>query len=229
MTREEIIERAIKGVTRGKKYCDDIEFSPEDAARTERDFLCMVVEAAIKAGATTVNIPDTVGYATPQEYGSVIALLKNRVPNIDQAVISTHCHNDLGLAVANSLAACRGRRAADRMHHQRHRRAGGQLLARRNRDGAARRGTITTRSARASTPPRSIPPAAWSVDLTGLVVQRNKAIVGENAFAHESGIHQDGVLKYRETYEIMDPTDVGIPKTDWCWASTPAGMPSKIA
>src|SRR5687767_5831752 len=105
MSREEIIQRAIAGVKRAAAYCDDIEFSPEDAARTERDFLCQVVEAAINAGATTVNIPDTVGYATPQDYGSVIALLKNRVPNIDRAVISTHCHDDLGMAVANSLAA----------------------------------------------------------------------------------------------------------------------------
>src|SRR5918911_4567107 len=105
MTREEIVARAVAGVKRAVGYCDDIEFSPEDAARTERDFLCQVVEAAIDAGATTVNIPDTVGYATPQEYGAVIAMLKNKVPNIDKAVISTHCHNDLGLAVANSLAA----------------------------------------------------------------------------------------------------------------------------
>src|SRR6185295_18421299 len=105
MDKAEIIERAVRGVQRAVGYCDNVEFSPEDAARTEPDFLCQVVEAAIEAGATTVNIPDTVGYATPEEYGATIALLKNRVPNIDKAVISTHCHNDLGLAVANSLAA----------------------------------------------------------------------------------------------------------------------------
>ncbi|QDU26422.1 2-isopropylmalate synthase [Anatilimnocola aggregata] len=213
MTREEIIERAIKGVKRGKAVCDDIEFSPEDAARTERDFLCQVVEAAINAGATTVNIPDTVGYTTPQEYGSVIALLKNRVPNIDKAVISTHCHNDLGLAVANSLAAVEngagqiectingiGERAGNCSLEE-------VVMALKTREDHYQ---CTTRIVT----PRLVPTSRQLSSITGLQVQRNKAIVGRNAFAHEAGIHQDGMLKERTTYEIMRPEDVGFQKTD---------------
>ena len=137
MTREEIVQRAVEGVKRAAGYCDDVEFSPEDAARTEHDFLCQVVEAAIDAGATTVNIPDTVGYATPAHMGETINMLMNRVPNIDKAVISIHCHNDLGLAVANSLAAVRKRRRTDRVHDQRNWRTGRQLFAGRSRDGHA--------------------------------------------------------------------------------------------
>src|SRR4029434_1271881 len=181
MTREEIIERAIKGVKRACSYCDDVEFSPEDAARTERDFLCQVVEAAITAGATTVNIPDTVGYATPQEYGSVIALLKNRVPNIDKAVISTHCHNDLGLAVANSLAAVEngagqvectingiGERAGNCSLEE-------VVMAMRTRADFYHCETgINT--------PRLVPTSRLVAAVTGIQVQRNKAIVGRNAF-----------------------------------------------
>jgi 2-isopropylmalate synthase len=213
MTREEIIERAVKGVTRAVGYCDDVEFSPEDAARTERDFLCQVVEAAIEAGATTVNIPDTVGYATPQEYGATIALLKNRVPNIDKAVISTHCHNDLGLAVANSLAAVEngagqiectingiGERAGNCSLEE-------VVMAMRTRADHYHCTTgINT--------PRLVPTSRLVSSITGLHVQRNKAIVGRNAFAHEAGIHQDGMLKERSTYEIMRPEDVGFQHTD---------------
>src|SRR6187399_2722154 len=213
MTREEIVARAVAGVKRAVSYCDDVEFSPEDAARTERDFLCQVVEAAIAAGATTVNIPDTVGYATPQEYGSTIALLKNRVPNIDKAVISTHCHNDLGLAVANSLAAVEngagqiectingiGERAGNCSLEE-------VVMAMRTRADFYHCSTrIVT--------PRLVPTSRLVTSITGMQVQRNKAIVGRNAFAHEAGIHQDGMLKERRTYEIMSPEDVGFKATD---------------
>ena len=213
MTREEIIQRAVEGVKRAAGYCDDIEFSPEDAVRTEPDFLCEVVEAAIAAGATTVNIPDTVGYATPQHMGKVIIDLKNRVPNIDQAIISIHCHNDLGLAVANSLAAVEvgagqiectingiGERAGNCSLEE-------VVMALRTRGDYYQHSTeINTE--------RLVPTSRLVSSITGLQVQRNKAIVGRNAFAHEAGIHQDGMLKERTTYEIMRPEDVGLSKTD---------------
>lgn len=213
MTREEITQRAIAGVRRACSYCDDVEFSPEDAARTEHDFLCEVVEAAIAAGATTVNIPDTVGYATPQDYGGVIAMLRNRVPNIDKAVISTHCHDDLGLAVANSLAGVEngagqiectingiGERAGNASLEE-------VVMAMKTRQDHYQCVTgVNT--------PRLVPTSRLLVSITGLQVQRNKAIVGRNAFAHEAGIHQDGMLKERRTYEIMLPEDVGFQATD---------------
>ena len=213
MTREEIVHRAIAGVQRAAAYCDDIEFSPEDAARTEHDFLCEVVEAAISAGATTVNIPDTVGYALPFQYGETIGMLRDRVPNIDKATISVHCHNDLGLAVANSLAA---------VQH-----GAGQIECTINGIGE-RAGNcaleevvmaIKTRSdvydcnTRIHTE-RLVPTSRLVSSITGINVQRNKAIVGRNAFAHEAGIHQDGMLKERTTYEIMRPEDVGFARTD---------------
>jgi len=213
MGKEEIIERAVESVKRAKSYCDNIEFSPEDAARTEPDFLCSVVEAAIKAGATTVNIPDTVGYATPSHFAGVIKNLKNRVPNIDRAVISVHCHDDLGMAVANSLAAVEngagqiectingiGERAGNCSLEE-------VVMAMRTRsDHYHTRTNIHT--------PRLVPTSRLLSNITGLQVQRNKAIVGRNAFAHEAGIHQDGMLKERTTYEIMRPEDVGFTKTD---------------
>lgn len=213
MTREEILARAVAGVKRAAAHCDDVEFSPEDAARTEHDFLCQVVEAAINAGATTVNIPDTVGYATPQHMYNVISMLKNRVPNIDKAVISTHCHDDLGLAVANSLAAVEagagqiectingiGERAGNCSLEE-------VVMALRTRHDVYHATTnIQTK--------RLVPTSRLVSSLTGLHVQRNKAIVGRNAFAHESGIHQDGMLKEPTTYEIIRPEDVGFAKTD---------------
>jgi 2-isopropylmalate synthase len=213
MTQEEIIERAVAGVRQAAGYCDDVEFSPEDAARTEHDFLCRVVEAAIEAGATTVNIPDTVGYASPAEMGRAIAALCQRVPNIDKAVISVHCHDDLGLAVANSLAAVEhgagqvectingiGERAGNCSLEE-------VVMAMRTRSDFYRCQTrINTR--------RLVPTSRLVSSITGLQVQRNKAIVGRNAFAHEAGIHQDGMLKERTTYEIMRPEDVGFAKTD---------------
>jgi 2-isopropylmalate synthase len=213
MNKEEIIERAVAGVRRAAGYCDDIEFSPEDAARTEVDFLCAVVEAAIGAGATTVNIPDTVGYATPTHMGNIIRLLRDRVANIDRAVISVHCHNDLGLAVANSLAAVEagagqiectingiGERAGNCSLEE-------VVMALRTRADYYHCTTgIRTQ--------RLVPTSRLVCNVTGQQVQRNKAIVGRNAFAHEAGIHQDGMLKERSTYEIMRPEDVGFTKTD---------------
>lgn len=213
MTREEIIQRAVKGVQRAVSYCGNVEFSPEDAARTEHDFLCQVVEAAIAAGATTVNIPDTVGYATPAQMGSLIAMLRNRVPNIDKAVISVHCHNDLGLAVANSLAAVEnGAGQVECTINGIGERAGNCsleeiVMALRTRlDYFGCETSINTS--------RLVPTSRLVSSITGLQVQRHKAIVGRNAFAHEAGIHQDGWLKERTTYEIMRPEDVGFTKSD---------------
>jgi 2-isopropylmalate synthase len=213
MTCDEIVQRAVDGVKRAASYCDDIEFSPEDAVRTEHDFLCRVVEAAIDAGATTINIPDTVGYATPTQMGDTISTLRNRVPNIDRAVISIHCHNDLGLAVANSLAAVQhGARQIECTINGIGERAGNcsleeVVMAMRTRsDTYGCQTRIDTR--------RLVPTSRLVSGITGLHVQRNKAIVGRNAFAHEAGIHQDGMLKERTTYEIMRPEDVGFAKTD---------------
>ncbi len=213
MTTDEIVARAVAGVQRAKRHCDDIEFSPEDAARTEHDFLCRVVEAAIDAGATTVNIPDTVGYATPQQMGATIAMLKNRVPNIDRAVISVHCHNDLGLAVANSLSGVEnGAGQIECTINGIGERAGNCALEevvmalRTRQDFYGCETAINTR--------RLVPTSRLLSSITGMQVQRNKAIVGRNAFAHEAGIHQDGMLKERRTYEIMAPEDVGFQKTD---------------
>ncbi len=213
MTPDEIVERAVAGVARAKSYCDNVEFSPEDAARTEIDFLCRVVEAVIAAGATTVNIPDTVGYAVPAQMGQCIKNLMNRVPNIDKAVISIHCHDDLGLAVANSLAAIEngagqvectingiGERAGNCSLEE-------VVMALRTRSDYFNADTaINSR--------KLVPASKLLSKITGLEVQRNKAIVGRNAFAHEAGIHQDGMLKERTTYEIMKPEDVGLECTD---------------
>ncbi|MFM7070439.1 MAG: 2-isopropylmalate synthase [Planctomycetota bacterium] len=213
MTTDEIVARAVAGVQRAKRHCDDIEFSPEDAARTEHDFLCRVVEAAIEAGATTVNIPDTVGYATPQQMGATIAMLRNRVPNIDRAVISVHCHNDLGLAVANSLSGVEnGAGQIECTINGIGERAGNCALEevvmalRTRQDFYGCETSVNTR--------RLVPTSRLLSSITGMQVQRNKAIVGRNAFAHEAGIHQDGMLKERRTYEIMAPEDVGFQKTD---------------
>ncbi|MGD0656008.1 MAG: 2-isopropylmalate synthase [Thermoguttaceae bacterium] len=213
MDKDEIIRNAVEGVKRAKGYCQNIEFSPEDASRTESDFLCKVVEAAINAGATTVNIPDTVGYATPNHMGEVIRILRNRVPNIEKAVISVHCHNDLGLAVANSLAAVEaGAGQVECTINGLGERAGNCsleeiVMALRTRHDYYHASTqIATR--------RLVPTSRLVANITGIQVQRNKAIVGQNAFAHEAGIHQDGMLKERTTYEIMRPEDVGLSMTD---------------
>jgi 2-isopropylmalate synthase len=213
MTPGEIVHRAVEGVKRARGYCDNVEFSPEDAARTELDFLAEVVEKAIEAGATTVNIPDTVGYAVPQHYAAIIRHLKATVPNINQAVISVHCHNDLGLAVANSLAAVgEGARQIECTINGIGERAGNcaleeVVMALRTRaDFFGLQTGINSKLL--------FPTSRRVAHVTGIQVQRNKAIVGQNAFAHEAGIHQHGMLKHRETYEIMRPEDVGIPKTE---------------
>jgi len=209
MAEEEIVRRTAEMVARARDYCENIEFSPEDASRTELDFLCQVVETAIDAGATTVNIPDTVGYATPSHYYNVIRTLKTQVPNIDKAIISTHCHNDLGLAVANSLAAVEaGARQVECTINGLGERAGNASLEeivmaiRTRSDYYKVRTNINT--------PRLVPTSRLVSSVTGMKVQRNKAIVGQNAFAHEAGIHQHGMLQERTTYEIMRPEDVGV-------------------
>ncbi len=213
MGKEEIIERAVAAVRRARNLCADVEFSPEDAGRTEDDFLCAVVEAAINAGATTVNIPDTVGYCMPEEYAGKIRTLFNRVPNIDRAVVSVHCHDDLGFAVANSLAAVQaGARQIECTINGIGERAGNCALEEVVMALRTRRdyyGCDTDIDAR-----RLVPVSRLVANTTGMRVQRNKAVVGKNAFAHESGIHQDGMLKDPSTYEIMRPEDVGVNKTE---------------
>ena len=209
MDKSEVIAKAIESVQRAKRFCEDVEFSPEDAARTELDFLCEVVEQAITAGATTVNIPDTVGYATPAHYFKVIDTLRKQVPNIKQAVISTHCHNDLGLAVANSLSAIEaGARQVECTINGLGERAGNAALeeivmALRTRNDYYGCDTRINTTKLYST-------SRLVSNITGMQVQRNKAIVGQNAFAHEAGIHQHGMLQNRSTYEIMRPQDVGF-------------------
>ena len=208
-TRDEVLENAINAVRRAKSYCNDVEFSCEDASRSDIDFLCTIVEAAINEGATVVNIPDTVGYSIPNEYGNIIRTLFERVPNINKAIVSVHCHDDLGLAVANSLAGVEsGARQIECTINGIGERAGNASLeeiamAIRTRSEALKVSTnINTEEIYKS--------SKLLVSLTGMHVQRNKAIIGENAFAHEAGIHQDGMLKNPLTYEIMTPASVGI-------------------
>ena len=209
MAKEQIVARAVEGVSRARDHCGDVEFSPEDASRTELEFLAEVVERAIEAGATTINIPDTVGYAVPSEYAECFAYLRKHVRGIDRVVLSTHCHNDLGLAVANSLAAvAAGARQIECTINGIGERAGNAALeevvmaltTRANHYGVTT--GIQTR--------RLHPVSRLVSSVTGSAVQANKAIVGENAFAHEAGIHQHGVLQHRDTYEIMRPEDVGL-------------------
>jgi 2-isopropylmalate synthase len=209
--REEILRLAIDGVKRARTFVNNIEFSPEDASRTEPDFLVEVCRAVIKAGATTVNIPDTVGWAVPDEFGSLIRYLYDSVPEFrsGQAIISVHCHNDLGLAVANTLAAIKnGARQAECTVNGIGERAGNASLEEIVMAVKTRGDFFGKYNCSLNT--REILKASRLVArMSGLAVQRSKAIVGENAFAHSSGIHQDGILKKRETYEIMDPKDVG--------------------
>jgi 2-isopropylmalate synthase len=207
---DEILRLAVESVEYAKKYCPDIEFSPEDASRTERTFLYKVVEAVINAGATTVNIPDTVGYAEPEEFGALIKGIKENVANIDKAVISVHCHNDLGLAVANSLAAVKyGARQVECTVNGLGERAGNAAMEEIVMGIRIRKDIFTDVQSRIAT--NQIYKVSRLVSkLTGFVVAPNKAIVGGNAFRHESGIHQDGIIKERTTYEIIDPKDVGF-------------------
>jgi len=207
--RAEILRQSVWAVTYAKRYTPDVEFSPEDASRTEPEFLYEVLEAVIRSGATTVNIPDTVGFAIPDQFGQLIQGIMEHVPNIDRSVVSVHCHNDLGLAVPNSLAAiAHGAGQVECTVNGIGERAGNASLEEivmtlkiRKDFYGAETGVDTTRITQASRLVSS---------LTGIVVQPNKAIVGGNAFRHESGIHQDGVLKHRATYEIMRPQDVGL-------------------
>jgi 2-isopropylmalate synthase len=208
-TNEEIIAMTIHAVKLCRKYCDDVEFSPEDAGRTEIDFLCRIVEEAIKAGATTINIPDTVGYTIPEKFAWIIDQIINRVPNIDKAVLSVHCHNDLGMATANSVTAIlHGARQVECAVNGIGERAGNAALEEVVMTLKVRKdlfnvevGVDTTEIMRTSKLVR---------DVCNIPVQPNKAIVGSNAFAHSSGIHQDGVLKSRKTYEIMTPQSIGL-------------------
>ena len=212
LDQDQVHEKVIASVTRARQYTDDVEWSAMDATRTEHDYLCRVVEAAIKAGATTINIPDTVGYALPEDYYDLIMMLRNRVPGIEKIVLSTHCHDDLGLAVANSLAGVRaGARQIECTINGLGERAGNAALeevvmAIRTRHDLLphRTGIKSEMLSRASRLVSAV---------TNFPVQYNKAIVGRNAFAHESGIHQDGVLKNTETYEIMTPESVGVGKS----------------
>ena len=208
-----VLEMVKESVAYARKHCEDVEWSAEDATRSDHDFLCKAVETAIAAGARTVNIPDTVGYSVPEEYGKLIAMLKNRVPNIDKAIISTHCHNDLGLAVANSLAGVNaGARQIECTINGIGERAG----------NASMEEVVMTFRTRQDILPYDtgilseliMPASKLLSQITGFSVQPNKAVVGANAFAHESGIHQDGMLKNASTYEIMTPESVGRDKSD---------------
>jgi 2-isopropylmalate synthase len=208
MTPDEVVAQAVEAVRFARRFTDDVEFSAEDAGRSELDFLCRIFEAVIEAGATTLNVPDTVGYTLPHEYAEKIRRLIERVPNSDKAIWSVHCHNDLGLAVANSLAAVlAGARQVECTINGLGERAGNAALeeivmAVRTRQDAFPCDTRIDTT-------QIVPTSKLVSTITGFPVQPNKAIVGANAFAHESGIHQDGVLKHRETYEIMRAEDVG--------------------
>ena len=208
MSKEDVKNQALKSIKRARKYTDNIEFSTEDAGRSDFDFLCEIIESAINAGATTINIPDTVGYCIPNEYGALIKSLIENIPNSDKAIFSTHCQNDLGLAAANSLAGViNGARQVECTINGLGERAGNASLEEVVMSVKTRRDLFECNTKIVT---EHIVPASKLVSLiTGFSVQPNKAIVGANAFAHESGIHQDGILKHRETYEIMKAQDVG--------------------
>ena len=210
---DEILRLAVEFVKYAKQYCPDVEFSPEDATRTEREFLFKVIEAVIAVGATTINVPDTVGYTEPQEYGNLIRAIKENVPNIDKAIISVHCHNDLGLAVANSLAAIKnGARQVECTVNGIGERAGNASMEEIVMAIRTRKDVFSNLETQIKI--NNIYKTSRLVSkLTGFVVAPNKAIVGGNAFRHEAGIHQDGVLKERSTYEIIKPEDVGFTGT----------------
>ncbi len=210
MSRHEVVATVRAMVARARELCADIEFSAEDAARTEPDFLFEVIAAALEAGATTINVPDTVGYSTPSEFGRLIASIREHVPAIERAILSVHCHDDLGMATANTLAGiAAGARQAEVTINGIGERAGNTALEEVVMAITTRRAHFTARTGIDTT--RLHPTSRLVSTLTGMVVQPNKAIVGANAFAHESGIHQDGMLKHGETYEIMRPESVGVP------------------
>ncbi|MCC7426155.1 MAG: 2-isopropylmalate synthase [Alphaproteobacteria bacterium] len=212
LSPEQVLEATSAAVSLARQYTDDVEWSAEDGSRSEPDFLCRAVEAAIKAGATTINIPDTVGYAVPEEYGAIFTMLMNRVPGAEKVVFSAHCHNDLGLAVANTLAAIKaGVRQVECTINGIGERAGNAALEeivmalRTRHDVMPYRNEVQTTNI--------VKTSKLLATITGFSVQPNKAIVGRNAFAHEAGIHQDGVLKNAATYEIMTPESVGWPRS----------------
>jgi 2-isopropylmalate synthase len=212
MTREACLEAAVNAVRLAATFTPDVEFSAEDATRSDRDFLCRVIESVIEAGATTINLPDTVGYSTPDEIGGFFTDILGRVPNADRAVFSAHCHDDLGLAVANTIAAiAAGVRQVECTINGIGERAGNAsleeiiMVTRVRSDRLPLSTNIDTQ--------RLFAASQLLSEITGEYVQANKAIVGRNAFAHEAGIHQDGMLKDRRTYEIMRPEDVGVPRT----------------
>ncbi len=212
MAKEQIIHTAVEGVKYARSLCADVEFSPEDASRTELEFLREVVEAAIEAGASTINVPDTVGYTVPEEFHEVFDYLKKNVRGAGRVVFSVHCHDDLGMAVANSLAAVRaGARQVECTINGIGERAGNcsleeVVMAMKTREALLGFHTgIDTR--------RLFPTSRLLSSITGMTIPRNKAVVGENAFAHESGIHQHGMLKHHSTYEIMRPEDVGLTRS----------------
>ena len=208
MQPDHVVETAIRSVKRARGYTDNVEFSPEDAGRSEIDFLCRVIEAVIDAGATTINIPDTVGYALPHQFGDTIRQLIERIPNSDKAVFSVHCHNDLGLAVANSLSAVlNGARQVECTINGLGERAGNAALEEIVMTVRTRQDVFPCDTTLETT--EIVNCSKLVSNITGFPVQPNKAVVGANAFAHESGIHQDGVIKSRETYEIMRAQDVG--------------------
>jgi 2-isopropylmalate synthase len=209
MTREQAMERGVNAVRHARKYVEDVEYFLEDSGRADRDYLCKVIEEVIKAGATVINIPDTTGYTTPNEYGALIAYVMNNVPNIEKAVVSVHCHNDLGMAVANSLSGVlNGARQIECTINGIGERAGNTSLEEVVMAMKVRRDIYDCETGIVS---QEIYRTSRLVSsTTGMLIQANKAIVGANAFAHSSGIHQDGVLKERTTYEIIDPQDVGI-------------------
>ncbi|MCW5623424.1 MAG: 2-isopropylmalate synthase [Burkholderiales bacterium] len=208
MQPDQVVEAAVKAVKLARNYRDDVEFSPEDAGRSEIDFLCRILEQVIAAGATTINVPDTVGYTMPEQFGGLIRTLRERIPNSDKAVWSVHCHNDLGLAVANSLSAVmNGARQVECTINGLGERAGNASLEEIVMAVRTRRDFFPCDTRIETT--QIVPSSKLVSSITGFPVQPNKAIVGANAFAHESGIHQDGVIKNRETYEIMRAEDVG--------------------
>jgi len=208
MSPDQVLEQAVLSVKQAKNSTGDVEFSPEDAGRSDEDFLCQILEAVIDAGATTINIPDTVGYTMPSQFGELIANLMERIPNSDKAIFSVHCHNDLGMAVANSLAAVmKGARQVECTVNGLGERAGNASLEEIVMAVRTRQDFFDCDTNVDST--QIVPTSRLVSTITGFPVQPNKAIVGANAFAHEAGIHQDGVLKNRETYEIMRAEDVG--------------------
>ena len=208
MEPSQVIEQAVKAVKWAREYTDNVEFSPEDAGRSDIDFLCRILEQVIRAGATTINVPDTVGYTLPEHFGGIIRSLRERIPNSDKVVWSVHCHNDLGLAVANSLAAVlNGARQVECTINGLGERAGNASLEEIVMAVRTRQDVFPCDTNIDAT--QIVPASRLVSGITGFTVQPNKAIVGANAFAHEAGIHQDGVLKSRDTYEIMRAQDVG--------------------